>query len=386
MSSLLLLFIVFLQIMSGIVSFRMNSTWIFSRSWFPSVNSFRSFVSKSNSSGSQPKSADTTPLIQPKPKIIFVLGGELCFTEFFDVFLFLFTRFSLFPLCLGPGAGKGTQCEMLSKEFDICHLSAGELLRNERLSGSKDGLLIDSYLKEGRIVPVSFSLNLLQKEICNRNYQRYLIDGFPRNNDNLSGWMLKMPTLCDLEMVVEIRCNQSNLEKRILERSQTSQRNDDNLETLKKRFTVFEKESLPVIHYFQEMSTPSSPSPIDMLSGGFPSFQFVSVNGDSSKEEVNSEIKSHLMKTLEKDLKGINEELFNLLLPISSYTSDREVHLLSKETKKKIQIEKEKERISFNECYGITDEVSKKLKVRFLFLCLFVLVISVFKSGGSNIV
>jgi UMP-CMP kinase len=267
-------------------------------------------------------------------------------------------------LLTGPGAGKGTQCEMLSKEFDICHLSAGELLRNERLSGSKDGQLIDSYLKEGRIVPVSFSLNLLKKEIFARNYQRYLIDGFPRNNDNLSGWMLKMPDLCDLELIIEIKCHQMNLEKRILERSITSQRNDDNLETLKKRFTVFEKESLPVITYFQNTAS-SFPAGIEnMFSGGFSSFSFASINGDLSKEEVNHEIKLHLTKVLEKDLKRINEELFNLFLPVSSYSA-REVHLLSKQAMKIIQVEREKERISFCELYGINDEVSRKLKVRF---------------------
>mmetsp|Transcript_7932 Transcript_7932/g.12019 ORF Transcript_7932/g.12019 Transcript_7932/m.12019 type:complete len:129 (+) Transcript_7932:55-441(+) len=51
----------------------------------------------------------------------------------------------------GPGSGKGTQCEILSKKLGYVHLSAGELLRKERLSGSKDGALLDEYLKEGKI-------------------------------------------------------------------------------------------------------------------------------------------------------------------------------------------------------------------------------------------
>ena len=65
----------------------------------------------------------------------------------------------------GPGAGKGTQCEKLSKDFGMIHLSAGELLRKERLKDSDNGKLIDNYLKEGKIVPVEISLQLLKNQI-----------------------------------------------------------------------------------------------------------------------------------------------------------------------------------------------------------------------------
>lgn len=91
--------------------------------------------------------------------------------------------------CLGgPGAGKGTQCERLEREFGFVHLSAGQLLRSERESGSADGELIESYLSEGKIVPVALSLGLLRREMESRNSTRFIIDGFPRNQDNLDGW------------------------------------------------------------------------------------------------------------------------------------------------------------------------------------------------------
>lgn len=65
------------------------------------------------------------------------------------------------------------------------HLSAGELLRQERESGSKDGQLIDEYIREGRIVPVAISLGLLQRAMkASGPFSRFLIDGFPRNSDN----------------------------------------------------------------------------------------------------------------------------------------------------------------------------------------------------------
>ena len=57
-------------------------------------------------------------------------------------------------LCSGPGAGKGTQCAKLVEKHGFVHLSAGDLLRAERDSGSPNGDLINNYIKEGKIVPV----------------------------------------------------------------------------------------------------------------------------------------------------------------------------------------------------------------------------------------
>lgn len=49
------------------------------------------------------------------------------------------------------------------QEYGFVHLSAGDLLRAERASGSKDGDLIESHIKEGKIVPVEITVNLLRK-------------------------------------------------------------------------------------------------------------------------------------------------------------------------------------------------------------------------------
>ena len=127
-----------------------------------------------------------------KPKVLFVLGG--------------------------PGAGKGTQCEKLSAEYGMIHLSAGELLREERLSGSSDGVLIESYLKEGKIVPVQITLDLLRKAMEAKNCNRYLVDGFPRNWDNIEGWETCMPGVCTVEAVLFIDYPEEELQRRLLSR------------------------------------------------------------------------------------------------------------------------------------------------------------------------
>ena len=62
----------------------------------------------------------------------------------------------------GPGSGKGTVCAKLVKEHGFVHLSAGDLLRAERDSGSSNGDLINTIIQNGQIVPVAITVNLIK--------------------------------------------------------------------------------------------------------------------------------------------------------------------------------------------------------------------------------
>lgn len=71
------------------------------------------------------------------------------------------------------GAGKGTQCEKIVHSFGFTHLSAGDLLREERARpGSEVGALIEDYITNGKIVPVEITCSLLEnamnktKQVC----------------------------------------------------------------------------------------------------------------------------------------------------------------------------------------------------------------------------
>ena len=64
-----------------------------------------------------------------------------------------------------PGAGKGTNCEKLVEHYGYFHISAGDCLREERKNpNSKDGELINTYIKEGKIVPVEITIALMLKK------------------------------------------------------------------------------------------------------------------------------------------------------------------------------------------------------------------------------
>ena len=82
----------------------------------------------------------------------------------------------------GPGAGKGTQCANLVHDYGFTHLSAGDLLRAEQdREGSEFGQMIKDYIKEGKIVPMEVTVQLLENAIrdVNGGQGRFLIDGAP---------------------------------------------------------------------------------------------------------------------------------------------------------------------------------------------------------------
>ncbi|KAI2479459.1 Uridylate kinase [Pyrenophora tritici-repentis] len=81
----------------------------------------------------------------------------------------------------GPGAGKGTQCQKLVSDYGFKHLSAGDLLREEQdRQGSEFGEMIKTYIKEGTIVPMEVTVQLLENAMRNSiesGNNMFLIDG-----------------------------------------------------------------------------------------------------------------------------------------------------------------------------------------------------------------
>ncbi|XP_041848782.1 UMP-CMP kinase [Melanotaenia boesemani] len=167
-----------------------------------------------------------------KPQVVFVLGG--------------------------PGAGKGTQCSKIVESYNYTHLSAGDLLRAERArEGSEFGQLISNYIKEGKIVPVEITINLLRKAMEETMQQdekkyRFLIDGFPRNEDNLQGWSRVMDGKADVKFVLFFDCGNEVCINRCLERGKSSGRTDDNRESLEKRIQTYLQSTRPIIELYEK--------------------------------------------------------------------------------------------------------------------------------------
>jgi len=192
-----------------------------------------------------------------KPNVIFVLGG--------------------------PGAGKGTQCSKIVENFGYVHLSAGDLLRAERRSeGSQYGELIEHHITNGTIVPVEITCSLLERAMQQSDKNGFLIDGFPRNEDNLMGWNKQMGDKVNLQRVLFLHCSEEVCMERCLSRGAAgSGRTDDNEESLRKRFITYESATKPIIRYFEERG-------------------FVSqIDATRTKEEVYTDIKAVLDKVVQ---------------------------------------------------------------------------------------
>ena len=163
----------------------------------------------------------------PKKKVVFVLGG--------------------------PGSGKGTNCSKIVEEFGYVHLSAGDLLREERNSGSSLAEMINNFIAEGKIVPAEITVRLLKQAMEKATTSKFLVDGFPRDMDNLKCWETHMNSYADVQFLLFLDCPQHIMLGRLLERGKTSGRNDDNLESIKKRFSTYEESTRPIIEHFKSI-------------------------------------------------------------------------------------------------------------------------------------
>jgi len=148
-------------------------------------------------------------------------------------------------------------------------LSAGDLLREERdTPGSKYGEMIDFHIKEGKIIPVEITCSLLEQAMAKRmkatngngngvgdvmSIHRFLIDGFPRNQDNYDGWVRQMGEKARVHFVLYFDCPEEVCIDRCLSRGAAgSGRIDDNEDSLRKRMKGFYVDTWPIVQLYKE--------------------------------------------------------------------------------------------------------------------------------------
>ena len=196
-----------------------------------------------------------------------------------------------------PGAGKGTQAEMLERELGLKHLSTGDILREEVRKETELGKRAEKYMKSGELVPDDLIVEMMEKEIS--KYDNFVLDGFPRNLKQAEA----LDKMCRIDKVILLEVpDEVILERLSLRRScpkcnrvyhlkynppkedeicdycgaKLYQRDDDKEEVIKKRLEVYRKETEPIAKFYREKGI------------------LVKVNGSKSIEEIFLDIKGVL--------------------------------------------------------------------------------------------
>ena len=153
-----------------------------------------------------------------------------------------------------PYSGKGTQCEIISKELAYTHLSTGDRCRQEKDRQTEVGKILSRYEEKGDLVPDSI-MKTLFGQILDENRERrgILLDGYPRTGPQVDDLLELVKTKgLEISLVINIEVPREELLRRAMERAANSTREDDrNPETHLKRVRIFEEITLPAIGYMK---------------------------------------------------------------------------------------------------------------------------------------
>lgn len=181
-----------------------------------------------------------------------------------------------------PAAGKGTVSSMVSSEYNIPHISTGDLLRDEISHETKLGAEIKSCISEGKLVSDEIITKLLKKRlVCKDAKKGFILDGYPRNVLQAQVYEKLLEELnFDLGKVIYLDIDKELAMERALSRivcpkcgisynlknpeftpkkegicdnckSVLKTRSDDNEETFIKRFDTYVKETYPLVEYYE---------------------------------------------------------------------------------------------------------------------------------------
>ena len=152
-----------------------------------------------------------------------------------------------------PGSGKGTQSELLINEYGLYHISTGEVLREHIAKGTELGIIADSFISKGHLIPDDLMISILA-DLLDSNPDTangVIFDGFPRTINQakeLKEMLKKRGT--ELHAVIGLEVDDDELINRLIMRGKASGRSDDNLETIKQRLNVYHSQTSPLRDFY----------------------------------------------------------------------------------------------------------------------------------------
>lgn len=181
-------------------------------------------------------------------------------------------------LLAAPGAGKGTQAEILCKHFGIPTISTGAILRKNIKEGTELGKLAKKYIDDGKLVPDSVMIDVIKSRLSEEDCKDgFILDGFPRTLPQAE--VLKNSDI-EIDCVLNIDVSDEEIIGRLSGRLECSKcaatfhkehrkpqkegvcdncggelitRADDNPETIKSRLDIYHTETEPLIDFYRKL-------------------------------------------------------------------------------------------------------------------------------------
>jgi adenylate kinase len=180
-----------------------------------------------------------------------------------------------------PGAGKGSVAKLIVKEFRLPHISTGDMFRDAIKEGTPVGKLAATFINQGKLVPDDVTIALVKERLSKKDCQQgFLLDGYPRTIPQAEalqkiGQEIERP----IQAVLEFDCERTELIRRISGRrvckqcgapyhvdtmkpkvtdvcdlcgASLIQRKDDNLEALTVRLDAYEKQTFPLVAFYEK--------------------------------------------------------------------------------------------------------------------------------------
>ena len=179
-----------------------------------------------------------------------------------------------------PGAGKGTQAQLLVKKHNYFQLSTGDLLRNETKKNTVLGNQIEEIISKGNFVSDEIVNKLLKQTIFNLKFRdRIIFDGYPRSIDQANNLELILKEYNQkIDLIISLKVPREIIEKRIIGRVTCDKcnltlneffnkddidlhpcgkeyfikRKDDNLKTIMSRYDIYTKTTEPVLNFLSK--------------------------------------------------------------------------------------------------------------------------------------
>lgn len=148
-----------------------------------------------------------------------------------------------------PGSGKGTQARQLAEGAGVRHISSGDLLREAIARKTELGQQVEAIIGAGELVPDEVVLKLIMEALADSEGSNgWILDGYPRNPDQAEALEDVLSTNRQVvDAVIFLKVDADTIVERLLKRGRV----DDTEDTIRTRLKVFEKETLPVVEFYE---------------------------------------------------------------------------------------------------------------------------------------